>query len=598
MDAVSEVKSKLSIEDVISEYVQLKRAGRNFKGLSPFSSEKTPSFMVSPEKQIWHDFSSGKGGDMFTFIEEVEGLDFRGALELLARKAGVDLEQFKGSKSGNAKGKERLYAVLDLAARFYQAQLKNSKPALEYLLKKRVFTKETILLFKLGYSPNTGDALYKFLKQKGYTEAEMTKAGLVTKRYRGPGDMFRGRIMVPLSDAQGRVVGFTARLLIDDKDAPKYINTPATLLYDKGRQVYGLHLAKESIRKSGFSVVVEGNLDVIASHQAGVKNVVAAAGTALTENHLKDLNRFAGDIRFAFDADKAGMNATERAIPLAQKVGVNVSIITIPDGKDPDELVRKDPGLWTAAIEKHQYAVDWLIDRYKALLDITSGKGKREFTDVVLGIIQRLEDKVEQDHYVSELAGLVGVSADAMRAKLGEPKGTSTRLKRVKTETKDRKQETKEDIEQRKTQQHLLALLLMHPTLRPQVSLVEASMFSGQEAQELFAFLQEHPDFRGEADVAKQLQSIADYVKITALQFDELYRSLEVTELTHEAARLQERFIAQYVKQQKQQIAQRLDAAGEDEARRLLTADKDLNNLLKQSKDAVAHLSQVRNYRE
>src|SRR5690606_29041901 len=178
----------------------------------------------------------------------------------------------------------------------------------------------------------------------------------------------------------------------------KYINTPATLLYDKGRQVYGLHLAKDSIRKQGFAVVVEGNLDVIASHQAGVNNVVAAAGTALTEFHLKDLSRFAGDIRFAFDSDRAGINATERAIPLAQKIGVNVSIITIPDGKDPDELVRKDPAVWQEAIETHQYAVDWLIERYKGLLDITSGKGKREFTDVVLGIVRRLSDKVEQDH--------------------------------------------------------------------------------------------------------------------------------------------------------------------------------------------------------
>src|SRR5690606_5842603 len=249
MYAVTEVKAKLSIEDVVSEYVQLKRAGRNLKGLSPFTNEKTPSFMVSPEKQIWHDFSSGKGGDMFSFIQEVEGLDFKGSLELLARKAGVDLEQFKGSRRGGGKEKERLYEVLELAARFYQTQLKGSRTALEYLLKKRAFTKETILLFRLGYSPNTGDALYKFLLAKGFTEQEMTRACLITKRYRGPGDMFRGRVMVPLSDASGRVVGFTARLLADDPEAPKYINTPATLLYDKGRQVYGLHLAKDSIRK-------------------------------------------------------------------------------------------------------------------------------------------------------------------------------------------------------------------------------------------------------------------------------------------------------------------------------------------------------------
>lgn len=586
MDAVSEVKAKLSIEDVISEYVQLKRAGRNLKGLSPFSNEKTPSFMVSPEKQIWHDFSSGKGGDMFSFIQEVEGLDFRGSLELLARKAGVDLEQFKGTGRSNSKEKERLYEVLELAARFYQAQLRGSKTALEYLLKKRAFTKDTVVLFRLGYSPNTGDALYKFLKQKGFSEEEMAKAGLVTKRYRGPGDMFRGRVMVPLHDASGRVVGFTARLLIDDPDAPKYINTPATLLYDKGRQVYGLHLAKDSIRKSGFAVVVEGNLDVIASHQAGVNNVVAAAGTALTENHLKDLSRFAGDIRFAFDSDRAGMNATERAIPLAQKVGVNVSIISIPDGKDPDELIKKDPKLWLEAIDKHQYAVDWLIDRYRGLLDLESGRGKREFTDVVLQIIRRLADKVEQDHYVNELAGIIGVTPEAVRAKLSEtPKNQQARLKKPQAESAP---ESKEVIEQRKTEQHLLSLLLMQPRLRTEAVHLTPDMFTSEPARQLFEFLQQHPDFIGNKTEAETLHSIVDYVKIATLQFDELYRSLEYTELHYEVTRLQERLVAQYVKHQKQTIAQKLEAADDDEARRLLTADKELNNLLRQVKDTHA----------
>jgi len=579
MDAVTEIKAKLLIEDVISEYVQLKRSGRNLKGLSPFGNEKTPSFMVSPEKQIWHDFSSGKGGDMFTFIQEVEGLDFKDTLELLARKAGIDLEQFKGQSNGNAKEKERLYEVIELSARFYQTQLKNSKQALEYLLKKRAFTKETVLLFKLGYSPNTGDALYTFLKFKGYTDQEMTRAGLITKRYRGPGDMFRGRIMVPLSDAQGRVVGFTARLLVDDPNAPKYINTPATLLYDKGRQVYGLHLAKDAIRKAGYSVVTEGNLDVVASHQAGVKNVVASAGTALTEFHLKDLSRYAGDIRFAFDADKAGINATERAIPLAGKVGVNVSIITIPEGKDPDELVRQNPKLWQAVIEKHQYAVDWLINRYRVELDIESGKGKREFTDIVLNIIRGLTDQVEQDHYIAELAKIIDVSPEAMRAKLNSQ--VTTAPKRLKKSNIVSDKDTKEAIEQRKTEQHLLALLLMQPQVRKGAPQLTRDMLYSEQAQGLYSFLVDNPDFKGGTKELKPLQFIADYVKITSLLFDELYRSLEITELQYEVTRLQERLVAHYVKHQKQLINERLELADDDEIRRLLTADKELNNLLK-----------------
>ena len=503
MDAVSEVKARLSIEDVISEYVQLKRAGRNLKGLSPFGNEKTPSFMVSPEKQIWHDFSSGKGGDMFSFIQEIEGLDFKETLDLLARKAGVDLEQFRGKSLGNSKQKERLYEILEISAKFYQAQLKNSRPALEYLLKKRAFTKETVLKFRLGYSPNTGDALIQFLKSKKFTQEEAKAAGLITSRYSGWGDMFRGRIMVPLSDAQGRVVGFTARLLVDDPEAPKYINTPSTLLYDKGRQAYGLHLAKDAIRRQKFAVVVEGNLDVIASHQAGISNVVAAAGTALTEAHLKDLGRYASDIRFAFDSDRAGIAATERAIPLAQKVGVNVSIITIPDGKDPDELVRKDPKLWQEAIEKHQYAVDWLIERYKSILDIQTGQGKREFTDVVLKVIRGLEDKVEQDHFVAELAKLIGVSKDAMSAKLTEqPSEKPVRLKKPAVQTHS---DSKEVVERRKTEQHLLALLLLNPTLRNSVAYVNAAMFIDPKASQLFGFLQKYPDYKGEASASEEL---------------------------------------------------------------------------------------------
>ncbi|HEU4985285.1 MAG TPA: DNA primase, partial [Nitrososphaera sp.] len=393
MDAVEDIKSRLSIEDVISQYVELKRAGRNFKALSPFSSERTPSFMVSPEKQIWHDFSSGKGGNMFSFVMEMEGLDFKGALELLARKAGLDLEQYRG-RASNSKEKERLHEALELAAKFYQVQFSKNQMVLEYVLKKRQFSKQTALEWRLGYSPNTGTALVDFLKTKNFSEHEIKGAGLSAQRYKGLGDMFRGRLMVPLMDPQGRVIGFTARLLVDDPDAPKYINTPQTLLYDKSRHVFGLHLAKEALRKTKYAVVAEGNLDVIASHQAGVRQVVATAGTALTEYQLKALGRFTPDIRLSFDADSAGLNATERSIPIASKVGVSLSVITIPSGKDPDELIKQDRAKWEEIIEKPKYALDWLIDRYQKQLDIDSAVGKRQFSDIILNVVRGLSDQV------------------------------------------------------------------------------------------------------------------------------------------------------------------------------------------------------------
>ena len=222
MDAVDEVKQRLSVEDVVGQYVQLKRAGRNFKGLSPFSNEKTPSFVVSPDKQIWHDFSSGRGGDMFSFVMEVEGLDFRAALEHLARQAGVDLEQFKPAGGRSGPDKKRLLAACDAAARFYQLQFSKNQTALEYVFKKRQFDKETVLAWRLGYSPNTGTALVSYLRGKGFTEAEIKLAGLTAQRRSGLGDMFRGRLMIPLCDATGQVIGFTARLLADDPQAPIY----------------------------------------------------------------------------------------------------------------------------------------------------------------------------------------------------------------------------------------------------------------------------------------------------------------------------------------------------------------------------------------
>jgi DNA primase len=582
MDAVDEVKTRINIEDVIGEYVQLKRAGRNWKGLSPFSDERSPSFMVSPEKQIWHDFSSGKGGNVFSFIMEVEGLDFKGALELLARKAGVDLDQYRSKGQGQrGQNKERLYELLDVAATFYQKNLFSNTVALKYLREKRQFTKETILEWRLGYSPNTGSALITFLKGKGFTETEMKSAGVTAQRYRGVGDMFRGRVMIPLCDPQGRIIGFTARLLADDPNAPKYINTPQTPLYDKSRHVFGLHLAKESIRKSKFVVVAEGNLDVISSHQASVRQVVATAGTALTEQHLQALGRFTGDIRLSFDADKAGLNATERAIPIASKVKVGLSIISIPSGKDPDELIKQDPEIWRQTIQKPQYALDWLIDRYQKLLDISSGSGKREFTDVILHVVRELQDPVEQDHYVGEVAKLLGVSHEALRTKLsGQQEAAEARpRKRVKV---TQEATDKSTMEYRKTQNRLLSLALMQPKLRTIIlEPLTEDMLVTDDARAMLTFLRENPDFTGGAAATPELQPVAEYGKILSLQYEELYQGLEFLELQNEVARKQAELVDRYVKTKKQHIAEALQDADSDTQLVLLGRVKALDQLLK-----------------
>ena len=393
MDAASEIKDKLNIEDVVGEYVQLKRAGRNYKGLSPFGNEKTPSFMVSPDKGIWHDFSTGKGGSIFGFIMEMEGVDFRGALEILARKAGVELKSYS---SGDSKRKEKALEALSLAKNYYQHCLVSSSTALDYV-KKRGISRQTLIDFGFGYSPSDGHRLADYLASKGVEVSTMQDTGLITKRTGSPFDMFRGRLMIPLGDAMGQTVGFTARQIVDDKESPKYINTPATLLYDKGRQVFGLAQAKEAIRKSGFVVIVEGNLDVTTSHQVGVKNVVAAAGTALTANHLKSLSRYANDLRICFDGDSAGQNATERAILLAISAQLKLSVIEIGNAKDPDELIQKSPDLWASAVSGPSiYGMDWLIERYAKQHDLDSADGKKQFSTIALKAVSGLDDAVEE----------------------------------------------------------------------------------------------------------------------------------------------------------------------------------------------------------
>lgn len=590
---MQEVKARINIEDVLSEYVQLKRAGRNFKGLSPFSNEKTPSFIVSPEKQIWHDFSSGRGGDVFSFVMEVEGIDFKAALELLARKSGVDLDAYKSQNKGQSGiNKERLLAANELAAKFYQVQLSANKSALSYLLDDRKFTKQTILDFQLGYSPNTGNALVEFLIKKGFNEAEIKNAGLGVIRRGTLVDMFRGRIMVPLCDGFGRPVGFTARLLDQDDEAPKYINTPATALYDKSRHVYGLHLAKKAIRGQGFSVIVEGNLDVIASHQADQKNVVASAGTAMTEYQLKSLSRLAPGVRLAFDQDQAGLAATERAIPIASKVGVDLQIITIPSGKDPDDLIKKDPKLWKDAIDNPKPAFDWLVERYQSKLDLKTVAGKRAFSDVLLAVVKQLKDQVEQDHYLQQISEMGGIDLSALKNKLGSSEETKVRLKYVRPKTMEI--DDKYRMEWQKAADGLLCLTLMLPGTRGYLDILSQKMMPGSNSSVVLEFLQKNPDFDGDMKTLKtflkkqveseRVHSLEDYVKVLSLQFEELYGNVDTLELQFEAARLRAKIIEYFVKQAKTNISKQLDQADESAETKLLEKSKQLDELLKQVK--------------
>lgn len=416
-DAKEEIKSRLPVEDVVGQYVELKRAGRNLKGRSPWGVDKTPSFMVSPEKGIWHDFSAGKGGDIFTFLMEVEGITFKEALQKLADRAGVDLKKYGNISSNSsqklAQKKQRLKEALDLSTRYYQACLAHSKSVLEYVFYKRNLNRNTVKEFKIGYSPTSGHALLDALTKRGFTETELDDAGLLNRFKK---DLFRGRMMIPFFDTDGAIIGYTARIL--DKGEPKYLNTPETILFNKSRFIFGLFQAKEAIRHSGFVVIVEGNMDVISSHQAGVREAVATSGTAMTENHLKILSRLTSDIRLAYDGDAAGVKATERAVELAGGLGIDLTIISNYHGaKDPDELIQKDPKLWQSAVGERVPAVDWLLSKYAETLDLNRAPDKRKYSDLALHLLTFVKDEIERADYEQKIANKLGVSVEALRKK-------------------------------------------------------------------------------------------------------------------------------------------------------------------------------------
>ena len=574
-DMKEEVRSRLNIEDVVGEYVQLKRAGRNFKGLSPFTGERTPSFYVSPDKNIWHDFSSNKGGDVFSFVMEVEGVDFRAALELLARRVGVDLAQYDSAGVQEiAKRKNRLYEILDLATQYYQQSLLKNPHAVEYVFGKRKLSKEIVQSFRIGYAPSTGDALVNFLKVKKFTQKEAQDAGLLN---RFSGDLFRGRMMVPLMDGSGRVIGFTARILEDEPNAPKYLNTPETLLYHKSRHVFGLSQAKESIRKVDYAVIVEGNLDVVSSHQVGINQVVATAGTAMTESHLKALVRLTPNARLAFDGDAAGLAATERAIPIAQSVGIDLTIVSLPDDvKDPDELIQQDPALWQKAIDTAEPVVDWILVQYSKREDLTTAVGKRKFTTAALRVIRALQDPVEQEHYLQKVSTYTYSSIDTLKEKL------------LTTEEPEEKELKKvvQPIDPVKTdpagyRENLIAVALIDPAVRELLKDVQHSMLSTDEQKAVLEFIKTHTELV--ADVPADLQNYDTYVKIVLLKADARYGEWSDEDRYFETARLVRQLITEHKKIRKDSLTTELRTAEENgEEVRASEIRQQLNELIKE----------------
>ncbi len=416
---IEEIKSKIDIVDFISEYLRLKPAGTSFKALCPFHKEKTPSFFVSPERQIWHCFGCGAGGDIFTFLMKIEGIDFPEALRILAKRAGVKL---KPTDSRAVSQRTKLLDILKSSAEFYHQLLKkdaSAKQALDYL-KGRGVEDKSIDEFQLGWSPESGRGLLDFLIKKGYKEKDIEQAGLIIKRQSSPGyfDRFRARIIFPINDLYGNVVGFGGRILKEEEDKPKYINTPETPVYNKSRLLYGLDKAKQYIRKSNYAVLVEGYMDVIASHQAGIKNVIASSGTALTLEQIKLLKRYSPNLILSFDVDLAGQEATRRGIELCFQEEMNLKIITELKGKDPDECIREDVELWKKAIRNSQPIMEYYFNSAFSLADPSQLSGKKKIVSILLPVISKFGNKVEQDYWLKTLAQKLDISEEAIREEL------------------------------------------------------------------------------------------------------------------------------------------------------------------------------------
>jgi len=420
--SVDQIKSKIDIVSLVSSYIKLDKAGGNFKGRCPFHNEKTPSFFVSPDRGSYYCFGCQAKGDIFTFVQEFEGLDFVGALKVLADRAGVKLEEYnKGEKTH----KDKLHNVLEQAVFFYEKNLTENKEAMQYLLNRGV-TEKTIREFRIGYSPSAWRDLFDYLSERSVTAGEMLEVGLLKqsdnareKYY----DTFRGRVMFPINDSSGRVVGFSGRILVPDDKSPKYLNSPETTLFNKSEVLFGLDKAKKDIRLRDYSVLVEGQMDLVMLHQVGITNAVASSGTALTENHLVKLRRLSNRIIMAYDGDSAGFRASDRSSKIALSLGMELKIAEMPSGKDPADLAMGDIDSLKETLKNSKHIIDFYTDNLLSRNLEPRGLGE-EIRKNVLPYIVELPSTIEQSHFVKSIAKKTFIKEEALWDDLKKVKST------------------------------------------------------------------------------------------------------------------------------------------------------------------------------
>lgn len=494
---IDEIKSRLNIVDVIQDYIKLQKAGANYRAVCPFHSEKTPSFFVSPARQIWHCFGScGEGGDIFKFVMKIEGVEFGDALRILAQKAGVELKKQDPKLQTE---RQRLYAICEIACRFYQKQLgqgESGKEAKEYL-QNRGITQDSIDKWRIGYAPDMWHSLSDFLISNGYKREEIEKAGLLLNSEKSGGyyDRFRGRIIIPVFDLSSQVIGFGGRIFKkgitkataggskginkpeqSDIQEAKYINSPATILYDKSRVLYGLNKAGLAIRKKDFFVVVEGYMDAIMAHQGGYENVVAASGTALTQFHLNILRRYSENFYAAFDMDTAGDSATKRGIELAQALGFNIKVVIMKQGYDPADIILSNPNDWEVSVSNAKSIHDFYFESALSKFDKNTPDGRKAISKMLLPIIKKIPNRIEQDVWIQDLAKTINIREENILEELRKTKIETTEIILNKEEPKkapDQKKGRKELLEE-----NILILSAKNPKNLEKITNDEIDLFS------------------------------------------------------------------------------------------------------------------------
>lgn len=513
MDDVDQIKQKIDLVELIGGYIPTKRAGRNFKANCPFHNEKSPSFVISPERQIWHCFGCQKGGDVFTFVEEYERVDFSEALKILAEKANIKLtKNALRAKIDDKKG--RIFEINHLTSLFYNyllTQHSSGKEALSYIIDNRGLNEALIKTYAIGFAPGQGNALVKYLiGKKGYKKEELLEAGVATERNGRIYDFFQNRIIFPIQDGRGNILAFSGRGLTD-RATPKYINTKETPVYIKGDTVFGLYQAKESIKKEGKVYLMEGEFDVISSFKEGITNAVAVKGTALTENQIRLLKRFAQKIVFCFDTDPAGTEAQRRSIAMITKEEISASVVIPPHGKDPDELLKENPLLFKKALKNEVNIYDFILESATQNFNPASVEGKKHILGRTLSYIKDIDNEIVKEHYMKKLSNLLDTSIESLLKEANKvPAPTITAVK-LAEKPKKPQIEILED--------HLMTLILQSHNPKSMTVIASSIMdtidFTSQNASIIFKKLKEYFLQNDDLVVAEVSKMIPDFALST-----------------------------------------------------------------------------------